>query len=425
MTDEATVHRVVRRAVEQNLFDAEARWALFVDLDALETRFERILAAFPDDALHAVAVKANPLASILACLVERGAGLEAASWGEIELAKSINTPADRIVYDSPAKTRRELADALELGVWINADNLAEIERIASLNPDDDARVGLRINPLVGAGEIEETSVATRNSKFGEPLDDHSKRLVDAFRSHRWLRGVHVHTGSQGCGLELLAEGVRRCVQFADEIERHLGEHRIDVVDIGGGLPVAYREDDANYDVADYADKLREAVPELFTRDSRIVTEFGRWLFAPCGVAASRVEYVKQMPDGVLATIHFGADLMLRTAYQPENWYHSIDICDASGRRRRGDRTAVTVAGPLCFSGDVIARNRRLPRPRPDDLLVARDVGAYTFSMWSHYCSRPFPRVFGVRSGEKELSFELLHPGGSVESAASFWGADRS
>lgn len=410
---------VIQNAIERGLFD-QAPWAVFIDLDALEERFDRLVDAFRPDTLHAVAVKANPLVDVLEGLVERGAGLEAASSGEIEVARRAGADFDTIVYDSPAKTIDELRRALDDGIYINADNLSELKRIDALSPPDDAAVGIRVNPVIGAGDIDATSVATKASKFGVSLTRNRRALMEAFRSYRWLTGLHVHTGSQGLGLEALVEGVRRCVDFADDINRDAGAGRIETIDIGGGLPVAYRPHHETPDVGDYADALRAQVPELFSENWRLITEFGRWLFAPCGFAASRVEYVKQTPSGPVATIHFGADLMLRTAYRPDDWFHRVTIHDGQGRRRTGDESPVTIAGPLCFSGDLVARRRSLPTPDPGDLAVVHDTGGYTFSMWSRYCSRPFPPVFGVRDAGPNAEFETLHGGESIADVGDFW-----
>lgn len=411
---------ILHNAIDRGLFD-ESPWAVFVDLDRLETRFDRLRVAFDDDTLHAVAVKANPLVKVLRRLAEKGAGLEVASQGELQVARRTPAPASSIVFDSPAKTCRELTGAIAEGIRVNADSLAELARIDELDVEPSGNIGLRLNPVVGAGGIEATSVATTLSKFGVDLKRHRRELVAAFEQYPWLDGLHVHTGSQGCGLSLLVEGVRRCVDFAVELEQRYGPGCIRTIDIGGGLPVAYRPDDEAPEIEEYAQTLRDEVPALFDGPWRIVTEFGRWLFAPCGFAASRVEYVKPTQSGVIATIHFGADLLVRTAYRPNDWYHRVTIHDKEGLIRRGEQTTVTVAGPLCFSGDLVARQRALPHPVPGDFIAAHDVGAYTFSMWSRYCSRPFPPVFGViQSADGAVEFTSLHPGETTDEVAAFW-----
>ena len=417
MTD---VQPVLEEALDAGVLDDAVPWAIFFDLDELDDRFARLQRSFPADALHAVAVKANPLVAVLQRLVEHGAGLEAASTAEIEIARRANAVADQIVFDSPAKTVSDLRAAMEAGIHINADNNQELERIDGLQPPDGASIGLRLNPVVGKGSIDATAVSGKNSKFGVSLLRNHRALIDAFRRYPWLRGLHVHTGSQGYGLDLLVEGVRRCVDFALELDRRFGPGRTDTIDIGGGLPVAYRPHVEPLGIEDYAAALRREVPELFERRWRLITEFGRWLHAPCAFAASRVEYVKDSPGGPIATIHFGADLLVRTAYRPQDWYHRLTIYDGVAAHRQGDEVDLTVAGPLCFSGDLICRRRRLPRPRPGDLVVVHDVGAYTFSMWSRYCSRPFPRIIGFREDRHSIEFVTLHGGESEGEVASFW-----
>ncbi len=415
------VDEILSAALRRELLDASRPWAVFFDRERLNRRFERLQAAFPEGSLHAVAIKANPLGAVLRELVDAGAGLEAASFGEVKLAMAAGLEGPNIVFDSPAKTAREIEASLNADLYLNADNFAELARIADCEPGPTARVGLRVNPLVGAGSIDVTSVSRADSKFGVPLSGKEDELVEAFRRHPWLRGLHVHTGSQGYGVDLLVEGARRCVDLALRIERELGAGRIDTVDIGGGLPVAYRPDDVAPTVEDYADALRAQVPELFNDRWRLITEFGRWLHGPCAFAASRVEYVKESAAGPIAVVHFGADLMLRPAYRPDDWYHHISVHDARGATlETEDAEQLTVAGPLCFAGDVIARRRPLPRPAPGDILVAHDVGAYTFSMWSRYCSRSFPRIYGYDSSGPDTEFQVLHPGEDADELVDFW-----
>ncbi|MBA2664513.1 MAG: diaminopimelate decarboxylase [Bradymonadaceae bacterium] len=413
---------ILKHALGEGFLGEDAPWAVFYDLGMLESRFERLRAAFPESALHAVAVKAAPVTRILKALARQGAGFEAASKAEILLALAAGASPHKIVFDSPAKTRREIGRALDRGLYINADNLSELARIGELAGSfaSGARVGIRVNPGVGAGRIAATSVATVDSKFGVSLDVQRDALFDAFRAYPWLTGLHVHTGSQGCGLELLTAGVRRAMDLAHEIDALLGQRRVRVIDIGGGLNVAYRPGDEAPDIATYAARLRQDVPELFGDDYQIITEFGRWMHAPCGFAASRVEYVKPGPNAAVATIHFGADLLTRHTYQPDIWHHEVDVHDAAGALQEGLREPVTIAGPLCFAADVVAKDAWLPPVSEGDIVVVRDVGAYTFGMWSRYCSRPFPPIFGYRLEAGQLRFEALHEGESPRDVAEFW-----
>jgi diaminopimelate decarboxylase len=412
----------LERAVAEGLLTAAVPAALFHDLGRLRARFARLAAAFPIEALHAVAIKANPVLGILRALVALGAGLEAASIEEVELARAVGCPAERIVYDSPARTRAELTTALRLGLLVNAGSFGELARIASAKRaerSDAARIGLRINPMVGEGSISATSTAGRASRFGVPCGKNEvARVAAAIAELDFVSTIHVHTGSQGCGLDLLVAAARQALELAERVNQIAGKQRIGTIDIGGGLPAVYRDSDDPPSPEEYAAALRASAPALFDGRIRLVTEFGRALHASCGWAASRVEFVEQR-DEQLAVIHLGADFALRVAYAPADWYHDFLVFDAGGRLRSSEeRVPTTVAGPLCFEGDVLARGRLLPHLHEGDVLVIRDVGAYTLGMWSHHCSRSLPPVIGY---DGDGGFDSLRQRDGTQGVVRFWG----
>lgn len=388
---------IVQLARGRGLLDG-ASSAIFHHLGLMRARIAALQAAFPGQTLHAIAIKANPVVEILREAVRAGAGLEAASIEEVELALAAGCSAERVIFDSPAKTRDEIAHALRLGVYLNVDNFDELERIAELiaSGRSTSPIGLRVNPMVGGGAIQQTSVSVAGSKFGVPLNTDRTKIIAAFAQHAWLTGLHVHAGSQGCRLPLLADAVERIAELRREILSSTGR-AIGNFDIGGGLPTVYRTGDTAPSAAEYARMLEQRVPDLFSADVRLVTEFGRAIQANCGIAASRVEYVK--PEQRLAVIHLGADFLLRPVYRPEDWAHEFFVLDRHGVPKSGPASPVTLAGPLCFAGDLIAREVLLPRLETGDWVVIRDIGAYTLSMWSRHCSRGIPAVHGYVPGE--------------------------
>ncbi len=275
----------------------------------------------------------------------------------------------------------ELAEALELGIRINANSSAELERIDELlrrNPST-SLLGLRLNPVVASRERESTTmVATARSKFGLQ----ATAVSEALGRYPWLTGLHVHVGSQVATLEDLVLGARRTLELAQQFPQ------VRWLDIGGGLPARYRAEDPGLSPQAYINALHSELPQL--RRYPLVTEVGRALHAGCGWAVTRVEYA----DERKAILHLGADFALRTAYQPESWYHEITVHDARGTFKTGEPRPVDLFGPLCFSGDKLAEQRLLPPIEPGDLVVIHDIGAYTLSMWSRYCSRPMPAILG-------------------------------
>lgn len=355
------------------------------DIDRLRANLRALVAAFPARTLHAVAIKANPLVGVLRVVASEGLGLEAASIEEVHLALAAGCPAQRIVYDSPAKTRDELAEALRLGVRLNADNREELNRINDLHPAPGAIIGVRVNPAVGQGAIAHTSVAGPGSRFGVPVE----AVPELLAAFPFLQGLHVHVGSQGCPMPQLVEGVARVARLADDF----GD-RITTLDIGGGLPTSYRSDVEAPSPFTYADALRTALPGLFDGRRELVTEFGRALLAGTGFALSPVEYVKEIAEIPTAVIRLGADLLLRPAYRPQEWKHEFLVFDPAGQPRTGALAPTKVAGPLCFAGDVIG-DTELPPVQPGDLIAIRDTGAYTMGMWSRHCSRGMPEVLGL------------------------------
>ncbi len=383
----------VARATEAGLWPRRA--ALFHDLERLDARVDELIDAFPADTLHAVAIKANPLIRILERLVRRGVGLEAASWEEVRCALAAGCPPDRIVFDSPAKTPDELEQALAYGVLINADSAEELARIEQLGPR--GRIGLRVNPQVGEGRIAATSTVGRTSKFGVPLDQ-APALVERFP---FVTGLHVHTGSQGVGLDLIEKAARAVAEVA-------GSLGLTWLDVGGGIPVRYT--DADPEPPSYADWGRALQLPL-----PLITEAGRSVLAGSGFALSRIEAVKTVDGVPTLVVHLGADLLLRRVYRADQWDHTFVVLDPDGVPRTGTQPT-HIAGPLCFSGDMLARERALAPAQPGDLLLIRDTGAYTVSMWSRHCSRGLPPSIGYdRDGAT-----LLHAGETPEDVVAFW-----
>lgn len=401
------------------------RAVIFHDLGLLQGKTQELRAAFPDSTLHGLAIKANPLLEVLKVAVEGGFGLEAASLEEASLAEAAGCPPAAIVFDSPAKTESEIAWALERGVTLNADNDVEIARIhAQLvrTGAAPARIGLRINPQTGAGRIGATSVAGAYSKFGAPLLDRAEEIVELFVQYPFLNGLHVHTGSQGVGLTAMVEAVRRIFELRARIERARPGHPLAYIDIGGGLPWRYVDDDPIPPTpSEYWRALCEQIPAIAQGDLLLITEFGRAVQAGCGYAASRVEYVKTESGVTTAVIHLGADFLLRRVYNPDDWRHRFSVLAPDGSPKTGPLQPYHVAGPLCFGGDILARHLPLPEIAPGDWIVIHDVGAYTLSLWSRHCSRGIPRILGIDEGAG-AGVRLLREAETPMDICHFWSA---
>ncbi|MFD7922351.1 diaminopimelate decarboxylase [Streptomyces sp. NPDC059740] len=394
----------VEAAVARGLLGPEAPVVGLLDVAGVRRSVAELRAAFEavsapgTPVLHAFAVKAASLVPVLRLLADCGMGCEVASPGELALARAAGVPAARTVLDSPAKTAAELREALSLGVAVNADNPQELARIDALRAGSPTAspLGLRVNPQLGTGSIGAMSTATDTSKFGVALRDPGARdwVLRAYADRPWLTRLHGHVGSQGMPLDLMAAGVRELYELAEEVNAAAGRRQIDTLDIGGGLPVNFDSEETTPTYAEYARLLHTTVPGLFDGRYGLVTEFGRSLLAKHGTVVARVEYAKSAGGRPIALTHAGAQVATRTVFVPGAWPLRVAAYDGQGRPKTGEAVAQDVAGPCCFAGDLVARDRPLPLLAAGDHVALLDTGAYYFSTHFAYNSLPRPGIHG-------------------------------
>jgi len=172
------MEHIIAEIFKQKILKKEDTAIICYNLDGIDRQICELHNAFPPDTLHAVAIKANPLHTILKRLVAAGNGLEAASLPEVYMALEAGAAPNKIVFDSPAKTKEELKFALEKGIHINADSFKELDRINELlkTVKSESEIGLRINPQIGQGKIKSTSVSGLISKFGVPINNNRIKI---------------------------------------------------------------------------------------------------------------------------------------------------------------------------------------------------------------------------------------------------------
>lgn len=388
--------------------------AAFIDIDAVASNIAALQAAFPSNisVLHAFAAKANSIVPVLAGLRELGMGCEVASEGELAQALAAGFDPENIVLDSPAKTRRELRQALELGVALNIDNFQELDRIEQvvLQVPSSSPLGIRINPQIGVGQIVAMSTAGPSSKFGVPLEDDGNRelILARYAANPGLNRVHTHVGSQGCPLPLIGAGIAKVVELADEINVRAGRKQVTTIDIGGGLPVDFETDNPLANFEAYVAQLQESTPRLFSGDYAVVTEFGRSILAKFGFTASYVEYTKVSGGQHIAITHAGANVATRTVFMPNAWPLRVTAHAPDGKDKTGGFVGQDIAGPCCFAGDVVARDRQLPLLEQGDIVALVDTGAYYASTPFTYNSIQEPPVYGATFDDRgEVTFTVL------------------
>ena len=408
----------VKQAIADKIADEHMTAIGIMDLTGLRNSCGELIEAFGPTFQHTFAVKANPLLKVLEELKECGVGAEVASPGELELSLGAGFDVSRIIFDSPAKTWTDLRACIEQGIAINIDNLQELDRVDQLMqkyPDSKSIIGFRVNPQIGAGDISSTSTATMTSKFGFPLadGDNKQQLVEIYGARPWLTSIHTHSGSQGCPLPLMVQGARAVTDLANEINGSVGFRQIERIDIGGGLPVNFASDEISPTFEEYVTLLREGVPELFSGEYLVKTEFGRAIAAKNGFILTRVEYTKNSGGRHIATTHAGAQIATRTAFLPEAWPIRAIPFSSDGNLKVEDVVKTDVAGPCCFASDLITRNADIAMLQANDYVVVPDTGAYYFSNHFDYNSLPRIAVYAAKSNNEMIELQLIRGADSV------------
>jgi diaminopimelate decarboxylase len=364
----------------------------------LAERYRELDAAFGDypHRLH-YALKANSTLAIVRRLRALGAGADANSGGEIDVALRAGVPPQDIVFTGVGKTPAEIDRAVALGLGvINVESEGEAARIAGAAEArrTPARVAVRVNPDVDAGTHPHISTGARMNKFGV-APDVARSLMAAAARHPWLRpvGLHVHVGSQLTRPEPVARAVAVAVRLAQALVRDgVGlEH----LDVGGGLGIPYQPGQPVMSAADYAAAVLDCVRPT---GLALLLEPGRWIAGPAGVLVTRVVDVKPQTDDDTAFVVVDAgmtDLMRPALYGA--WHGIEPVTPREGRTRPCD-----VVGPVCETADTFGTRRDLPPVDAGDLMAIRDTGAYGSVMASNYNRRPVAAEVLVEHGTWQL-----------------------
>lgn len=417
LTSQAKID-ALKNAISSGLLSEETPLAGFVDLDGIKRTVESLMSSFPSHFSHHFAVKANSINGVLKALNATGLGAEVASPGELAQALKAGFDKNKIVFDEPAKSKSVVKLALEAGVNLNIDNFEEFELVKALveqNPPE-ANLGFRVNPQIGAGSIEAMSTATKTSKFGVPLEDEGVRdkLIALYQQHSWLNSIHSHVGSQGCPIPLMAECIAQVVKLVEDINTAVGHQQIKNINIGGGLTVNFGSEEVFPTFETYAQTLARVVPQLFTGEYRVLTEFGRSIMAKNGFIAARVEYAKVSGGRKIAISHGGSQVAARSTFMPNAWPLRITAHDTNGELKSTDLVKQDIAGPCCFAGDLLAKNRLLPELSRDDFIMVHETGAYYFSNPFYYNSLPAPPVYGFCGNDANQPLSIIRKAQTIE-----------
>jgi diaminopimelate decarboxylase len=354
------------------------------DAGTIRDAYTRLDAAFGDypHAIH-YAMKANSSLGIVQLLNQLGAGVDANSIGEVDVALRCGMLPSQIVFTGVGKSSAELNRAVALNFKaINVESPGELDRLDALAASHRTvvRVALRVNPDIDARSHPHISTGLKTNKFGVPIEDAPDIFREIGRREGLVaEGVHMHIGSQITTLDPLVRGAEAaaelaCALIGDGVPlRHL--------DLGGGLGISYDGTPA-IDPGDYGTALVNVVRGT---GLTALVEPGRSLVGPAGVLVTRVVDVKQFPGARrFVVLDAGMTELMRPALYGA--FHRIEAVAA----RPGEPIVADIVGPICESTDTFARDRLLPPVEVGDLMVVRDVGAYGAAMGSMYLRRPLP-----------------------------------
>ncbi len=347
--------------------------------------YERIRTAFsPLNAHIHYSAKANANLSLLKTLVNAGAGIDAVSAGEIHRALQAGAKPDSIVFAGVGKTPNEIGYALEQGIgWINIENVGElrlINDIAAALHRKPVRVALRFNPDITANTHPYIATGHGGAKFGLTAETIRNILAEQGKYPQvHITGIHLHIGSQLHD----TDATRQAVQAALELIAPYPAIR--TVNIGGGLPVAYRPNES----LPTFDAFAQALTPLL-KDYTVILEPGRSIIADAGLLVVSIIYVKkQAGQTFLITDGSMAELIRPALYQAHHEIVPVMPHSPDGDSHK-NLTPVNVVGPVCETTDVLGREVSLPEMIPGELLAILTAGAYGMVMASNYNARPRP-----------------------------------
>lgn len=366
--------------------------AYIYSYNTLQRHFNAYMDAFRDiPHIICFALKANSNSAIIRLLANLGSGADVVSGGELYKALRCGIPPKKIVYAGVGKTEEEIKYSLESGILmfnVESDNeLIEIDRIASqLNLK--APIALRVNPDIDPKTHPYIATGLKKHKFGISID----KALDSYRLAKNLRsitivGVHKHIGSQITDVAPFVDALKRIIVLIDSLAKN-GIY-IKYLDIGGGLGITYNSESPPLPV----DLAKNILPLLVTRELTLILEPGRSIVGNAGVLVTQVLYLKKSEDKEFVIVDAGMNDLIRPSIYGA--YHKIQPVIQKVR----EKIVADIVGPICESGDFLAKEREIPKVKQGEYLAVMSAGAYGYAMSSNYNSRPRPVEVLVKGSE--------------------------
>ncbi len=381
------------------------------DFNEVAKNYEAIKEAFKArKSLIAYAIKANSNLSLLKLLADLGSGADCVSIGEIKRALLAGIPPYKIIFSGVGKRDEEIAEALEKDIlYINIESEAEGHRVEQIAKElgKVARISVRVNPNIDPKTHPYISTGLSENKFGVDIDT-AKRLYLLAKKSPYLNpvGIHFHIGSQLTEIDPIKEASTIVADLVRSLQKI--DIEIKFFDVGGGLGIRYK-DEKTIEPYDYAQAILSTLSGL---DVTIVCEPGRFIVGNAGVFLTRVLYEKRTASKRFIIVDGAMNDLLRPSLY--NAYHEVEVVGKEGEGEPAD-----VVGPVCESGDFLAKDRLLPPTKPGDLILVKSAGAYGFVMSSNYNTRPRPAEVAIEEGKDRLIREREHFEDLVEKEIRF------
>ncbi len=397
------------RAPISRIADAVGTPAYVYSSATLRHHYNAVAGAFASlNPIICYSIKSCPNLHVCRLLRELGAGFDVVSGGELVRALAAGGDPAKIVFAGVGKTDDEIHQAIDASIgWFNVESEAELENLIAIARRRNAvvRAALRVNPDVDPQTHRYTSTGKKETKFGVDLQ-RARKVFDDYGRQQAVRlsGIHLHIGSPVNSVEPYVQAIGKGLALIDELQA--AGFEIDMLDIGGGFGAHYRAAEAPAAVR-YAEAIVPLLKERVrpsasagsnaARSLQIIMEPGRSIAANAGILVTKTLYLKASGDRQFLIVDAGMNDLIRPAlYEAYHFAWPVRPPPQFLTEGRGESVSMPglipmdVVGPVCESGDFLAKDRMLPPMQRGDLLAVFSSGAYGFAMASHYNSRPNP-----------------------------------
>ncbi|MHA1799259.1 MAG: diaminopimelate decarboxylase [Candidatus Helarchaeota archaeon] len=369
------------------------------------------------------ALKANTNIQVLKILKELGSHVDVVSPGEVFLALRAGFNPHKILYTGNNFSNDDLIFALKKDIMINLDARSQINRLVRLLDENDSisnkrpLLSFRVNPEFGGGHHEHTITAGTDVKFGvlEPyiIEAYQKAMDNGFKEF----GIHTHIGSGILDVKTFEIATNKYLSIVEKVAKEL-KIKFKFIDFGGGIGIPYRPQDKPLNLELYADKVitkfKDKMKALNLGRPYFCIEPGRYIVAESTILLSEVNTIKYSRNKIFVGVNAGFNILIRPTMYGS--YHHVVVANKMNEK---PQEIYQIAGNICESGDVLAKNRKLPKIEERDIIAFLDAGAYGYTMSSNYNCRLRPAEILVNEGVVKLirkrdSFEDLLTGQILE-----------